>query len=39
MPFEYPKPKPKSPLKRWLERREAYWKLRRWFDRRRKRNT
>lgn len=36
MPFEHPKPKKKSFLKRWLERRETYWKIRREIWRRKK---
>jgi len=32
MPYDYPKPKPKSLFRRWLERQEAYWKLRKWLD-------
>ena len=36
MPYDYPKSKPKSFFRRWLERRETYWKFRKWLDNLRK---
>lgn len=34
--FIHPESKPKGILKRWLESKEAYWKLRKCYDRRKR---